>query len=139
MKLRVFFLLTLTRSTLRLLLLEQQTIQFALVANSKLIYLVLPGRLSSLFGRQNSAVIDFADLPSDSEQSGDSDSIPSCEPELLNWLGLATLKIESQCVCQWFCITSMVLLQRLVLGLVAICAMDSGSSIFLFIVSLCNS
>ncbi len=30
------------------------------------------------------AVIDFADLPSDSEQSGDSDYIPSCEPESLN-------------------------------------------------------
>ncbi len=60
------------------------------------------------------AVVDSAHLPSDPDLSPDSESV---DTESLNKVGLATLKIVSRFLSQWFCPFSMVLLLLLLYAL----------------------
>jgi hypothetical protein len=56
------------------------------------------------------AVVDFADLPSDTQHSGYSESLPFG----LKSLYLATFKIEPLCVYQWLCLCFIVWFQHLI-------------------------
>ncbi len=85
LRLLVHFFLTLQKSMLRLLLLARLIILFSIAENSKVICFDLARTFLKpvLSPKVFAAVVDFADPPSDSEHSGDSDSFP-CESVSLN-------------------------------------------------------